>query len=257
MQPIWSGVIGFGLVNIPVKLYSPAKEEILDLDFLHKKDRSTIRYARVCRFEEKEVPWEDIVRGYKLGEQYVVLDDEDLKKANARKTSTIDIQHFANEEEIDSIYFEKPYYLEPDKKSQKAYVLLREALKKTGTVGIATVVLRHKEILVALKADGNVLVLNQLRYWSEVKPSSELNLPKTISVSNKELKIATELIQKSTEPFKPKAHKDRYMEEMKELIKEKAKGKKPKKRGHAPAPTKVDDLMKALKQSLETGKTVR
>lgn len=255
MQPIWSGVIAFGLVNIPVKLYSPAKEEVLDLDFLHKKDRSTIRYARVCRFEEKEVPWEDIVRGYKVGEQYVVLDDEDLKKANARKTSTIDILHFAQAEEIDSIFFEKPYYLEPDNKSQKAYALLREALKKTGKVGIATVVLRHKEILVALKSDGDVLVLNQLRYWSEVKSSSELNLPKT-SISVRELKIATELIQKSTELFRPKAHKDRYMEEMKELIKEKAKGKKPKKRGHAPTPTKVDDLMKALKKSLETGKVV-
>ncbi len=250
MQAIWSGVIGFGLVNIPVRLYSPAKEEMLDLDFLHKKDRSTVRYARICRAEEKEIPWDEIERGYKIGNQYVVLTDKDFAKANARKTKTIDILHFSAEEEIDSIYFEKPYYLEPEPRSEKAYALLHDALKSTHKVGVASFVLRHRELLVVLKPYKNILVIEQLRYAHEIHSPDALEAPKKTMATHKELGIAIDLINKSTEKFKPDAHKDYYLKELQALIREKAKGIVPKKRGKEPTPTKVTDLMSALKKSL-------
>jgi DNA end-binding protein Ku len=252
MHPIWSGVIGFGLVNIPVRLYSPAREEVLDLDFLHKKDRSPIRYARICKEEEKEIAWDDIERGYKVGKKgYVVLTPKDFAKADARKTKAIDILHFADASEIDPIFFEKPYYLEPEAKAGKAFQLLRRALEEAGKVGVATFVLRHRENLAVIRPYKNGLVLDQLRYSHEMAPLDELKLPaKDAPVSKKELKIAADLIAASTERFKPDVHKDRYLKALQAIIKEKARGKIPKARGKAPVPTKSDDLMAQLKRSL-------
>jgi len=250
MHSIWSGVIGFGLVNIPVRLYSPAKEEILDLDYLHESDHSPIRYARVCKAEEKEIDWDHIVRGYKVNGDYVVLTDEDFKRANARKTQAIDILHFTGEDEIDSMYYEKPYYLEPEARAAKAYALLREALVKTQKVAVATFVLRSREHIVVLKPYNDAIVLNQLRFASEINSPDSLTLPAGKNVTEKELKIAIDLIDASTERFKPAQHKDTYLKELKAVIHEKAKGLKPKKRGAQPVPTKTADLMMILKKSL-------
>lgn len=252
MQPIWSGVIGFGLVNIPVRLYSPAREETLDLDFLHKKDRSPIRYARICKEEGKEIGWDDIERGFKTGKNgYVVLTPRDFAKADARKTKAIDILHFAETDEIDPIFFEKPYYLEPDAKAGKAFQLLRRALADAGKVGVATFVLRHREHLAVIRPYRNGLVLDQLRYSHEMSPIEELKLPAAEApVSRKELKIASDLIAASTRRFRPEAHKDRYLKALQAIIKEKARGKTPKARGKAPIPTRSGDLMAVLKRSL-------
>jgi DNA end-binding protein Ku len=256
MHPIWSGVIGFGLVNIPVSLYSPAKEETLDLDFLHAKDRSPVRYARFCREEDKEIAWKDIVRGYKTPRGYVVLKDEDFAKADARKTKAIDILHFARAEEIDPMYFEKPYYLEPDAKAKKAYLLLCEALRETRTVGVATFVLRSRENLAILMPHDDVLVLNQLRFAHEVESPRDLDLPTAhdVAIPPKELKIAIDLVKKSTEKFRPGAHRDRYLKALQTVIKAKSHGLKVKRNGTPPKATHADDLMAALERSLRTRK---
>jgi len=251
MHPIWSGVIGFGLVNIPVRLYSPAKEEVLDLDFLHKKDNSPVRYARICKKEEKEIEWKDVVRGFETKRGYVVLTKEDFEKADARKTKAIDIMHFADASEIDSIYYDKPYYLEPEPKARKAYLLLREALRKTGKVAVATFVLRTRENLAVIKPDGNALVLNQLRFAHEMQTPEDLDLPpKDAEISKKELGIALELIDRGTEKFKPSAHKDLYIKQLEKIIDRKSRGMKTVKHGKEPEPTKVSDLMAALEKSL-------
>jgi DNA end-binding protein Ku len=253
MQSVWSGVIGFGLVNIPIRMYSPAKEEAIDLDLLHKDDKSPIRYARICKEEEKEISWNDIERGFKTASgRYVVLKDADFAKANARKTKAIDILHFADADEIDPVYFEKPYYLEPEARSVKPYMLLRRALEETGKVGVATFVMRHKESLAVIKPYKNILVLDQLRFPQNVKSPDGLNVPKAKdqAVSAKELKIAIDLVRKSTEKFKPKDHEDRYINELKAIIDKKSRGMKIKANGKAPIATRSSDLMAALKRSL-------
>lgn len=256
MHPIWSGIIGFGLVNIPIRLYSPAKEETLDLDMLHKTDKSPIRYARVCKSEEKEIPYKDIVRGFQIEKgAYIVLTDNDFKKANAKKTNMIEITDFVDAKEIDPMYYEKPYYLEPDLKAEKAFALMREALRQTKKVGIATFVLHNREHLVALQPSGNTLVLYQLRFADQIHSTAGLTLPKTTVIPKKELSMAIELINKFAGHFKPEQYHDTYTEELNEIINEKAKGRTPKPRGTAPAPTHVRDLMATLKASLKKEKT--
>src|ERR1700730_7347214 len=151
MKSIWTGAIGFGLVNIPVKLYSATKEHEIDLDMLDKKDHSHIRYQRINENTGKEVAWENIVKGYKYDDRYIVLTDEDFAKASPEKSKTIEIFEFVREQEIDSLFFETPYYLEPQKSGEKAYVLLREALKKSAKVGLGNYVLRNKENICIIK----------------------------------------------------------------------------------------------------------
>jgi DNA end-binding protein Ku len=211
MRAIWTGALSFGLVNIPVRLYSATSGTGLEFDMLHKKDLSPIRYARVCRADGKEVPYEEIVKGYEYKKgDYVVLTDEDFKKAAPRRTKTVDIFDFVKEDEIDSVYFEKPYYLEPDKGAGKAYSLLREALKKSKKVGLAKFVLRNKEHLAVIKPFGKVVVLNQLRFNDEIRPPEGLDLPGEKVAKGKEIEIALALIDHLTSHFKPEDYKDDY-----------------------------------------------
>jgi DNA end-binding protein Ku len=257
MRAIWTGALSFGLVNIPIRLYSATAGERLSFDMLHKKDLSPIRYARICREDGKEIPYEDIVKGYKYEDgDYVILTDEDFKKANVRKTKAVDIVDFTKESEIDPIYYEKPYYLEPDKGAAKPYALLREALKKSKKVGIAKFVLRNREILAVVKPHGNAIILEQLRYDKELRSTSELNLPKAESTS-KEVDMALKLIEQLTTHFKPEKYKDTYEEELKEVIAAKAHGRKPKVKGKEPEPTEVRDIMALLQRSLESHQKVR
>ncbi|MBX4187042.1 MAG: Ku protein [Candidatus Doudnabacteria bacterium] len=255
MRAIWSGALSFGLVNIPIKLYSATSGKTLSFDMLHKKDLSPIRYARVCRVDGKEIPYEDIVKGYEYQKgDYVVLTDEDFKKANVKKTKAIEIQDFVKENEIDPIYFEKPYYLEPEKGAAKAYVLLREALKKSKKIGIAKFVLRNREHLAVIKPFGNVLLLNQMRYQDEIRRPDDLNLPETKEAGKREIEIALALIDQLTSHFKPEEYHDTYTEELERVIKAKAKGKPIKAKGKEPQPTEVTDLMAMLRASLEKEK---
>jgi DNA end-binding protein Ku len=251
MRAIWSGALSFGLVNIPVKLYSATSANSLNLDMLHKKDLSPIRYARICRADGKEVPWEDIVKGYEYQKgDYVVLTDEDFKKANVEKTKAIEIESFVKESEINPIYFEKPYYLEPEKSATKAYGLLRESLKKSKKIGLAKFVLRNREHLAAIRPEGKAIVLEQMRFNEEIRPVTDLNLPAD-QKTGKELDIALALINQLTEHFDAKKYKDTYTDELKKVIEAKKKGKPIKAKGKEPTPTQVTDIMAMLKKSLE------
>jgi len=254
MRPLWSGTIAFGLVNIPVSLYSATEEHSLSFNMLHKKDLSPIRYAKYCKAEEVELTKDDIVKGYEYEkDMYVIISDEDFKLALPEKTKSLDITSFAFEDEIDTIYFEKPYILEPGKNAAKAYTLLRDALFDTQKVAIASFVMHNKEHLAAIKPYGRALILHQMRYASEVKDFSQLELP-VIKIAPKELDMAAQLIDQLTEPFNPEKYKDNFVEEMLNVIEAKIKKHKIHPKGNVPQATVTGDLMSKLKASLETKK---
>lgn len=254
MRQIWTGSISFGLVNIPVQLYSGTNpHEGLDLDMLHKKDKSPIRYARVCRKDGTEVPWEDIIKGYEYRKgDYVTLTQNELDKFDARKSQTIEVIQFTPQEEIDIRYFEKPYYLEPATGGEKAYALLREALQKTGKIGVASFVIHQRQHIGALKPIGNAIILNQMRFASDLREATSLKFPPSKNLSEKELEVAVKLINQETKPFAPEDFKDTYTDEVEELIKSKVKGEKPTTKGEKGAATPTKDLINALKASLKS-----
>ena len=252
MRPLWTGAIGFGLVNIPVKLFSATQGSELDLDMLDKKDHSNIRFMRVNEKTGKEVKWENIVKGYMLNNKYVILDDKDFEAASAKKTKTIEISDFVKEDEISSIYYETPYYIEPDKSGTRAYALLLEALKKTKKVGIATFVMRSKENLAVLRPNDKVLVLNRIRFEQDIRDSGELALPENTTIKPAELQMATSLINQLTAKFDISKYKDNYREELLKVIHAKAKGKKIEVPKMKVVHSKTQDLMSQLKASLDT-----
>jgi DNA end-binding protein Ku len=253
MRSIWTGAIGFGLVNIPIKMYSATESSSLNLDMLDKKDHSNIKFKRVNEKTGREVAWENIVKGYQLpNEEYVVLSDKDFERANAKKTKTVEITEFVDESEIDSIYYDTPYYLEPDKSGARAYALLREALTKTKKVGISLFVMRNKESLAILRPSGNVIVLNKIRFEEEIRNSSELSLPAKSTVKANELKMATALIDQLSGKFDIKKYKNTYNAELLKVIKAKAKGIKLKEPKLKVVHGKTKDLMSQLKASLGT-----
>ena len=251
MRAIWTGAIGFGLVNIPVKMYSATESSNLDLDMLDKKDHAHIKFMRVNENTGKEVAWENIVKGYKYHDDYVVLDDKDFELASAKKTKTIEISDFVKEEEISSLYYETPYYLEPDKSGTRPYKLLLDALKKTKKVGVSTFVMRNKENLAILRPDKNVIVLNKIRFEQEIRNPDDLELPKNTEVKPAELKMAITLIDQLTGKFDISKYKDTYNGELLKLIKAKASGKKMKVPEMKVVHNKTKDLMEQLKASLD------
>jgi DNA end-binding protein Ku len=251
MRPIWTGAIGFGLVNIPVKLYSATESSNLNLDMIDKKDHSHIKYLRINEKTGKEVAWENIVKGYKLNDEYVVLDDKDFEAASAKKTKTIEISDFVKEEEISSLYYETPFYLEPDKSGTRPYELLRQALLKTKKVGVASFVMRSKESLAILRPDKDVIVLNRIRFEEEIRDTGDLTLPKNTEVKPAELKMAITLIDQLTGKFDISKYKDTYNGELLKLIKAKASGKKIKVPQMKVVHNKTKDLMEQLKASLD------
>ncbi|RUQ99344.1 non-homologous end joining protein Ku [Legionella septentrionalis] len=252
MRAIWSGSISFGLVNIPVKIYSAVENHTLNLDLLRRQDLCPIRYSRVCQTDGKEVPWEDIAKGYEYRNgDIVLLEKKDFAEANVKKTHAIEISEFVLQEEIDSIFYETPYYLAPQKDGIKAYALLREALKKTKKVGVGEFVLRTHESLVIIKPYHDALLLNKLRYKDDIRETKSLNLPEAEHIKPAELKMAMQLIEQLTEEFKPEVFKDTYMDDLKKLIEAKAKGKKVKTAKPAPAREKVTDIMELLKKSIQ------
>jgi DNA end-binding protein Ku len=259
MRPIWTGAISFGLINIPVRMYTAVNEARPEFTYLHKKDLSPIRYAKVCKADGEEIPFTDIVKGYEYQKgDYVVLQDDDFKHADIRKTQTIDITDFVNKEEIDIKLLEKPYYLEPTKESKKAYALLCEGLKKTGKVGIGSFVLRTREHLVLLKPEDGLLILEQMRFESDIIKPTEINIPVEEKLSAKELDLAIKLIDQLTGAFHPEQYKDTFSEEIMKIIEKKAHGKMPKKpKGEKLVPTAVPDLMSKLRESLEQAKKKR
>lgn len=253
MRPIWKGSISFGLVNIPIRLYSASHERELKFSLLHKKDLSEIRYAKICKHEEKEVPYEDIVKGYEKEDgTVVVLTEEDFKKADLEKSKAIEIFDFTLEDEIDPIYFDKPYFLEPEKGAAHAYALLREALIKSQKVAIAKYTFKNHQHLGVIKPYEGVLVLNQMRYHDAIVRHQDLNIPKTEKMPANEMELALELIEKLTKPFHPEKYSDPYVDDLKEIIQRKEKGAKFKtKAAPGKKSAKVEDIMSYLKASLE------
>ncbi len=251
MRPIWTGAIGFGLVNIPVKLYSATESSNLDLDMLDKKDHARIKYMRINADSGKEVSWENIVKGYKMDDEYVILTDKDFEAASAKKTKTIEISDFVKEEEISSLYYETPYYLEPDKTGTRPYELLRQALLKTKKVGVASFVMRSKESLAILRPDKDAIVLNRIRFEEEIRSTDSLVLPKNTEVKPAELKMAITLIDQLTGQFDISKYKDTYNAELLKLIKAKASGKPIKAPEMKIVHSKTQDLMEQLKASLD------
>ncbi|ACM18708.1 DNA-binding Ku protein [Geotalea daltonii FRC-32] len=255
MKAIWTGSISFGLVNIPVKLFSGSESNSLDLNLLHKTDLHPINYIKVCKAENREVPMSEIVKGYQHASgEYIVLTEQDFEIASVEKTHLIDILDFVDEQEIDSRYFERPYYLEPDKTGAKPYALLREALKKSGKVGIASYVLRNRGSIGIVKPLEDVLVLNQMRYQEEVRSHAELKLPQGENLRQQEIDLALMLIDQYSTRFDPAKYKDSYMDDLKRIIEEKAQGIQPQPQGKRPQPSNVVDMMALLKKSLEEKK---
>jgi len=252
MKAMWSGSISFGLVNIPVKLFSGSQSNTLDLDMLRRSDLCPIKYLRVCRNDNKEVPYEEIVKGYEYSDgEYIVLTDKDFENASLEKTHLIDIVDFVDEKEIDTRYFEKPYYLEPEKTGPKAYALLREALKRSGKVGVAHYVLRNRGSIGIVKPLDNLLILNEIRFKEEVRDAAELKLPGKENLREQEITLALSLINQLTVKFDPEKYKDQYTDDLKRIIEEKAQGRKPTPQGKQPPPPKVADMMALLKESIK------
>jgi DNA end-binding protein Ku len=254
MRAIWTGSIGFGLVNIPVRIFSATQSSKLDLDMLDKHGHANIRYARINANTGKEVAWENIVKGYKYNDEYVVLSDEDFEKVSPKKSKMIDISEFTDAENIDTTFYDTPYYLEPAKGGEKAYVLLREALKQSKKVAVGEYIMRNRENICLLRAQDDMLLLLKIRYAEEIRDYGELNIPKDIEVRPAELKMALALInQLTTKKFSLDKYKDTYDEELMEIIEAKAKGKKVTQPKFKIVHNKSKDLMTQLKASLDTG----
>ena len=255
MKAVWKGSISFGLVNIPVRLYTGVSSHRIELDMVREKDQCPIQYVRVCKKDGKEVPWEDIAKGYqKENGDYVILDKEDFEKAAPEQTHTIDIFGFILEDEVPSKYLEKPYIAEPTKEAKKTYALLREALRKSGKVGLCKFILRTTEHLGILKVDEDAILLIQIRFEDELVDPGETKLPVNVDISKPELDMALSIINQLTEPFDPSKYKDTYKEKLLEMIKKKA-ALKPGKKLEAPEektkPSVTNDLLEQLKASLE------
>jgi DNA end-binding protein Ku len=251
MRSIWSGSIGFGLVNIPVKLYSAIQDSRLSLDMLDSKTHSRIHYKRVSEKSGKEVPWEQITKGFLYNDEYVVLDDADFEAASPKKTKIIAIESFVQEDEIDDIYYETPYFIEPAKGGEKAYELLLKALEKTKKVGLSRFVMRSQEHLSVIRPKENYLLLQQLRFEEELRSPSEIKVPSGIRISPNEMAMALSLIKQYSAEFDISNYKDDYKKELMKIIKTKASGKKiaPQKKMEV-VYTKKDDLFDQLKASL-------
>ncbi|MFT3937091.1 MAG: Ku protein [Chitinophagaceae bacterium] len=253
MRSIWTGAIGFGLVNIPVKLFSAVEDSALDLDMLDKKDHANIKFKRVNENTGKEVAWGNIVRAYNLDGKYVVLDDNDFAEAMPEKTKTIAIDSFVKASEIDPILYETTYYMEPEKQGKRAYALLSTALNKTGKAGLGSFVLRNKEHLCVIKASGHLLLLHRLRFGQEIRKTTDLDIPATAPKPG-ELKMALSLIDQLSTKFDITDYKDIYSAKLMKLIKAKAAGKRATVHKMKVVQEKTKDLMEQLQASLGTKK---
>jgi DNA end-binding protein Ku len=254
MRAIWSGAIGFGLVNIPVRIFSATQGSELDLDMLDKKDHSRIRFKRVNEETGREVEWANIVKGYNYNGKYIVLTDEDFGKASPEKSKIIEISEFVDAGEIDTIFYETPYFLEPQKSGEKAYVLLREALKKSGKVGIGTFVMRNREDLCVLKPMDNAIILNKIRFAEEIRDINEINVPGKGSIKPAEMQMALALIDQLSGKFDISKYRDSYSDELLKLIHAKARGKKPEAPTLRVVHSRSKDLMSQLRASLNVKK---
>ena len=256
-RALWKGAISFGLVHIPVELHKAVESHDLDLTMLDKRDFSPIGFKRYNKGSGKEVTWDNIVKGYEYSDgEYVVLSDEDLRLANPKATQTIDIMAFVDADSVPLTFYETPYYLSPGKGGDKVYALLRQTLLKAARIAIATVVIRTRQHLCALVAAGDGIIMNTLRYATEIRSIEDLKLPGDSGITDKELKMALSLVEDMSEKWNPKEYHDTYREDVLKLVEKKVKAGQThtltEPTGEAPVPkaSNVVDLVALLKQSL-------
>jgi len=251
MRSLWNGAIGFGLVNIPVKLFSAVQNSQLDLDMLDSKDHSRIKFQRINEHTRKEVPFDKIVKGFLLKDKYVVLDDQDFEDAAPEKTKMIELENFVDINEINPVYYETSYYAQPEKQGKKAYALLLKALIKAKKAGIARFVLRNTENLCVIHPLNNILVVTKIRFAEEIRSGEELKIPEMETVTKKELEVGLALIKQYTSEFDITGFKDEYSKELLKIIRAKAKGKRATVKKLPPREQPSDDLYSQLMKSLE------
>lgn len=254
MRSIWKGSIGFGLVNIPVKLYSAVQTSSLDLDMLDSRDHAHIKFMRVNEHTKKEVPYEMIVKGYKYDDDYVIVEDADFEAAAPEKSKVIEIENFVDISSVNPMFYETSYYTEPETPHNKAYALLLEALKKSGKAGLARFVLRSTESLCIVHPVQKAVVVTCIRFEEQIRNQDELNLNEKAEISKKELDMGLALINQYTEPLDLSKYKDEYHAELLKLIEAKAKGKHPVIKKIKREATPGDDLYDQLMSSLQVKK---
>jgi DNA end-binding protein Ku len=253
-RSMWKGAIAFGLVNIPVELYSAVRDHRPKFRLLHAKDESPVKYERICQRDGKAVAWEDLVKGYEYSKgHFVVLTKDDFKTAALEKTRTVDIMDFVDPKEIDERYFETPYYLQPGKGADRSYALLRDAIRDSGRVGIAKIILRDAQHLAAVEAIGDALVLTMMRFSDELADLSDYKFPRKADVRPAELKMARQLIDNLAAEWNPEKYTDEYTANLMRVINAKMKGRSPKliDERATPKQAEVVDLMARLRASLE------
>jgi DNA end-binding protein Ku len=254
MRSIWTGSIGFGLVSIPIKLFSAVQETRLDLDMLDSRDHAHIKFQRVNENTKKEVPYDKIVKGYKYDDDYVIIEDADFEAAAPEKSKVIEIESFVDVAAVNPMYYETSYYTEPATKKNKAYALLLEALKKSGKAGLARFVLRSTESLCIVHPVDKAIVVTRIRFAQQIREQDDLNLDDDITVSKKELDMGLALINQYAEPLDLSKYKDEYHTELLNIIEQKAKGKRPTIKKLKPVKAKGDDLYDQLMSSLNAKK---
>jgi DNA end-binding protein Ku len=251
MRSIWKGSIGFGLVSIPIKLYSAVQTSSLDLDMLDSRDHAHIKFQRVNENTKKEVPYDKIVKGYKYDDDYVIVEESDFEAAAPEKSKVIEIENFVDVASVNPMFYETSYYTEPESKNNKAYALLLEALKKSGKAGLARFVLRSTESLCIVHPVDKAIVVTRIRFEQQIRDQNELKLDDKVEVSKKELDMGLALINQYSEPLDLSKYKDEYHTELLRLIEAKAKGKRPTIKKLKPKAAKSDDLYDQLMSSLQ------
>lgn len=254
MRAIWNGSIGFGLVNIPIKLYSGVQNSNLDLDMLDERDHANIKYQRINENTRKEVPYDKIVKGYFLKDRYIILDDHDFEEAAPEKSKTIELENFVDIHEINPIYYETSYYASPEKQGVKAYALLLKALIKSKKAAIGRFVLRTTENLCVIHPLDDVIVISKIRFQEEIRKRDDLKKADDVKVSKKELDMGLALIKQYSSDFDITGFKDEYSKELLRIIKAKAKGKQATVKKLKPKKAKSDDLYDQLMESLNSKK---
>ena len=252
-RAMWKGSMAFGLVNIPVELYSAVRDHRPRFRLLHARDESPVHYERVCQSEGKPVAWEDLVKGYEYEKgQFVILTKDDFKTAALEKTKTLDILDFVDPAEIDERYFETPYYLQPSKGAERSYALLREAIRESGKVGIAKIILRDSQHLAAVEVIDDAIVLTMMRFSDELADLDDFRFPSGEGIRPAELKMAIQLVENLSAKWEPEKYTDEYVANLMRIIQAKVKGRKPKLVGReTPREAEVVDLMERLRASLE------
>ena len=253
MRAIWKGAISFGLVNIPISLFPATRREELKFHLLRKSDLSPVNYKRVATADGKEVPWDEIVKGYEYEKgQFVVLQEEDFARVDIEATQTVDITDFVALDQVDPMYFYKPYFMEPAKGGEKSYNLLHKVLEDTGKIGIAKVVIKTRQYLAAVKAEKRGLILELMHFAEELIDPKELKIP-AAEAAKKELQMARTLVEGMTAEWEPERYKDDYREKLEQIIEEKIEhpGARPKGAPPPPKTTKIVDLVSVLQKSID------